>query len=298
MSKIDQVITTKVSNFFGTDSISFTSFSFGENSKAYSFSVKNHQYVLRVSLSDQGFVIDRIISNLITNSSVPTPETLLIGKNRKKHFSVTQRVPGTLLIDEDDNTQLSLMSEFLKVSFSLHTYSREGGMYGYGPINEQGHGKYPSWESFIRDQTQYPSGIWSDDYFEILNNLKMLNYVYVPEVNGLIHGDYGYKNVIVDNGKITGIIDWEDAMYGDFIYDIAYIHFWASQTDFQKIFFKHYSTSGKVNMSQFKKRFDCYTLYIGISLLNYFASKKDSKSFNWIKQKTDQFVAQNNLDCQ
>lgn len=37
----------------------------------------------------------------------------------------------------------------------------------------------------------------------------------------LLHGDYHFSNVLIENGQISGIIDWEYAAYGDPRWDIA-----------------------------------------------------------------------------
>lgn len=298
MPKIDPEIITEVTKFFGVNNISIDPFSFGENSNAYSFSVKDQEYVLRVSLFGHGFILDQLFFKLLKNSIIPIPETVYTGKFKNKYFSISKRIQGKLLIDEDDNTQLSLMGEFLKISHAIHSDSHSVSITGFGPIGENGAGKYQSWRSFIEDQTPSSSTLWLPNYFDKLNQLKLSNFIDITGDKGYIHGDYGYKNIIVKSGKISGVIDWEDAKLGDFVYDIAYIHFWATQTDFQKIFYNFYSSSATLDLKNFKKRFDCYTLYIGISLLNYFASKNDISSFNWIKQKVDEFIGQNSLDGQ
>ena len=43
----------------------------------------------------------------------------------------------------------------------------------------------------------------------------------------LLHGDYGFDNVLVDQGKISGVLDWANAKYGDFLYDVAWLDFWS-----------------------------------------------------------------------
>lgn len=37
----------------------------------------------------------------------------------------------------------------------------------------------------------------------------------------LLHGDLGYNNVFSDGGRITALIDWEDCLSGDPVFDIA-----------------------------------------------------------------------------
>jgi hygromycin-B 4-O-kinase len=41
----------------------------------------------------------------------------------------------------------------------------------------------------------------------------------------LLHGDLGSHNVFTDGGDITAVIDWEDALSGDAVFDVA---FWAT----------------------------------------------------------------------
>jgi Ser/Thr protein kinase RdoA (MazF antagonist) len=43
--------------------------------------------------------------------------------------------------------------------------------------------------------------------------------------SALLHGDLGNHNVFTDGERITAIIDWEDCLVGDPVYDIA---FWAT----------------------------------------------------------------------
>ncbi len=41
----------------------------------------------------------------------------------------------------------------------------------------------------------------------------------------LLHGDLGSHNILTDGDRLLGLIDWEDALSGDPVYDVA---FWAS----------------------------------------------------------------------
>ena len=39
-------------------------------------------------------------------------------------------------------------------------------------------------------------------------------------------GDFGSNNVLTDGSRITGVLDWSEAMIGDGMYDVANILFW------------------------------------------------------------------------
>jgi aminoglycoside phosphotransferase (APT) family kinase protein len=57
-----------------------------------------------------------------------------------------------------------------------------------------------------------------------------------PEERYLVHGGYGFSNVIAHEGKITAIVDWMHAMYGDFVYDIAWLNFWSPEVNYSELF--------------------------------------------------------------
>jgi hygromycin-B 4-O-kinase len=43
----------------------------------------------------------------------------------------------------------------------------------------------------------------------------------------LTHGDFSSNNVLINGQKITGILDWDCALYGDLLFDMAGIFFWS-----------------------------------------------------------------------
>ena len=51
------------------------------------------------------------------------------------------------------------------------------------------------------------------------NYLKLIEYC--PEEHKLVHGDFGSNNVLTDGQKITGVLDWDCALYGDPLFDVA-----------------------------------------------------------------------------
>jgi hygromycin-B 4-O-kinase len=48
----------------------------------------------------------------------------------------------------------------------------------------------------------------------------------LPDDRHLIHGDLLNRNVLVQDSRITAVIDWGNAMYGDWLYDAAWLIFW------------------------------------------------------------------------
>lgn len=77
---------------------------------------------------------------------------------------------------------------------------------------------------------------------ELLKHIKVMKPAKIKQT--LIHGDYTIDNVIVNHGKVTGIIDWGGGSYGDPRYDVSLAvrpkpKAFETQTDHQ-LFFEGY----------------------------------------------------------
>lgn len=65
---------------------------------------------------------------------------------------------------------------------------------------------------------------YSSELREFLDKLtlsiKDLEGLTLPK-SDIVHGDFSYHQVMIDNGKITGIIDWQEAGCGDWLVDLT-----------------------------------------------------------------------------
>lgn len=65
---------------------------------------------------------------------------------------------------------------------------------------------------------------YSPEMSEFVDNLmlsiKDLERLSLPK-SDIVHGDFSYHQVMVDDGKITGIIDWQEAGCGDWLVDLT-----------------------------------------------------------------------------
>src|SRR5258708_724566 len=48
----------------------------------------------------------------------------------------------------------------------------------------------------------------------------------LPGTRHIIHGDLLNHNVLVNGSRISGVIDWGNAAYGDWLYDAAWLLYW------------------------------------------------------------------------
>lgn len=103
---------------------------------------------------------------------------------------------------------------------------------------------------------------------------KIENTVFDLNEYSLLHTDFNQKNLFVDpaNYEISGIIDWEDAMFGDPLYDFARIRMYAWQLNFNQQSVDDYY--GLLNFSSEQKRLeDLYWLIMVIQYLAWYSEK-------------------------
>jgi len=74
-----------------------------------------------------------------------------------------------------------------------------------------------------------------------------------PIKMSLLHGDYVHKNLIFDEGRLVGIIDWENAQFGDPLLELGYIYLWDGfMTNWNKILSGYSSDLKKWMIKRFK----------------------------------------------
>ena len=82
-------------------------------------------------------------------------------------------------------------------------------------------------ESISKDEIKLKE-ILAENYSGVMEKLKEIRITDFSKLpNGIIHNDIFPDNVFTDGNEITGLIDFNDAMTGEFLYDIAIIiNFW------------------------------------------------------------------------
>ena len=95
----------------------------------------------------------------------------------------------------------------------------------------------------------------------------------------LIHSDLLNYNVLVADSRISAVLDWGCAMYGDFLYDLAWFEFWAPWyaawrgIDFRREAARHYASIGLV-VPRFDQRLTGCQIHIGMAAQAYNAFKE------------------------
>jgi hygromycin-B 4-O-kinase len=273
-------------------------------SKAFAFRRQGRDYVVRLGAHREDFAKDRLAARY-AGPALPIPRVVEIGEAFGGHYAISERVFGGY-IDDLDGTRMRALLPSLFAALDAVRLADLSGTTGYGGWGADGIAPYPSWRAALldvaNDRPEQRTHGWREHLaasavgsgpFEAAYEQLLALTDRVPEERHLIHSDLLHYNVLVDAGRITGVLDWGCGKYGDWLYDLAWFCFWQpwfpawGDIDFRAEAARHYASSG-LDVPYFEERLACCLLHIGLDGQAY-----QAYAGNW----TDlQAVAQRTLD--
>ena len=246
--------------------------------------------------NQSGFQKDRWCFQQFHSEELPIPEILEIGSFSFHYaYCLSRRLPGITLEDSAIPTLQQLtpyVSQVWKVIHQSLLPSSEG----FGPFNECGHATFSSWQSFLQSTIRGKDQQWDHLFASNLLDATALQPVmqsylrltgHCPEERKLVHGDFGSNNVLTDGKKITGVLDWDCALYGDPLFDVAGSFFWSPWLDCMRIQSEFFQQTLR-NEANFAVRLQCYQLQCGIEEIHENALAGNQKLLNWLLNRTMQ----------
>ncbi len=106
-----------------------------------------------------------------------------------------------------------------------------------------------------------------------------------PQETYLVHGDFHLGNMLADGSNITAIVDWEMALYGDFMFDLATMHMWTPQLQLPQMVRDALKRKIGIDIPHFEERLLCGLLFKGLDGLRFFAKKGDKPAYESVKGK-------------
>jgi hygromycin-B 4-O-kinase len=171
---------------------------------------------------------------------------------------------------------------------------------GYGWLDPKGNGKFASWRAHLCQVRDEEPGQFYDRWYELFDSTfldrRVFDHYYTkmeelidltPSGRELVHGGFGYGNVLVHDGQVTGVLDWQDARYGDHVFDLAYMLYWLDG-GIQEVCVNVYKESlRKLGRSEahLEDRIKCYQYYTGVDGLRFAAKTKNEGSYRAVLDK-------------
>lgn len=267
----------------------------GETAQAYFFQTDDGPRVLRVNMHrDFGFHKDQYCYDHFASSHVPIPKILGIGEiEAGLYYSISERVSGKTL-DKFNTDQINnLMPQIIDTLDHIHQTAPLGS--GYGNIELSGNAKSSTWREKMEknlvteDEETTSAEFYKEDYAEKLRSEVRALLSVVSEVRNLIHCDYGFENTVSDGVSINGVIDWEHATYGDFMYDVAWLDYWNAKQGYATAFKQYYDQQNR-KVDNFNERLMMYKIFIGYGAMGFFARSRQQDKYDFAKAEVNKLL--------
>ena len=291
---------------FGEDVEAVEPLTGGFFSRAYAFSAGGRKYVVRLNAAAhaaESFAKDDYAWRHFASQALPIPRVVAIGETSAEHYAISERLAGRTLMDCSEVERREALPALLDTLEVLGDVD-VGGSSGYGDWGRDGNAGFGSWQEFLADVMEnHSEGYFKDwhrffqyrfierDVFEAVYERMLRLAERCSDMRALVHNDYQFENVIVDDGRITGVIDWANALYGDPLYDVAWLG-WISihpgwwYEDGIEILRERFGDA-----PDYDTRIACYELHIGLDHLRFYANtgRREDYEFcrDWLLAKID-----------
>lgn len=280
----------------------------GEICTAFAYSMAGERYVIRFSAWASGFAHDRLAWERFAPAGIPIPRIHAIGRFGEQAFAISTYVPEHTIQHLPLAQQEALAPALVEMLDRIHALDI-GATSGYGDVDGAGVGRCPSWATFLgaiadEDPDDF-YGRWSrlyDDSFlerslceHLLAEMMALRAA-CPEERWLVHGDFGFDNVIVAEGRISAVLDWANMKYGDFLFDVAWLGFWPSPVRYADLFRLRHVEQGHA-VPRYADRVRCYTCYIGLVALRFFAHTGQRAPYDWTRDRVRALLGIGEANC-
>lgn len=232
------VMTNILTSELGAGNYNFSRIMTGETHEVYRVTRENESFFFKLvkNPNESGVYKQTALFPKLQSKQIPVPRRLINLTQISKDVGyvidewVNAEAASTIygmLIQRPLNPQLN---EDLQTNLiNIHSII----INGYGDIDRTGVGKYKSWQNYIKSVIN-PEKI--DSARSTIIPISLLergeNFIlgeFIPsytEEARLIHGDFNLKNILLMNKNLAYIVDWDDALAGDPLWEYARMHLW------------------------------------------------------------------------
>jgi hygromycin-B 4-O-kinase len=268
----------------------------GAWSRAYSFELGAQPLVARFGAYGEDFEKDRA-AMAFAGPDLPVPAVLEVGAAFGGSYAISERHFGAFIESLDQTRLERLMPALLRALDALRLVPVPSGA---SPVWPAGDAALPmSWRDWLIVTLEDHEGGRVSGWRARLAESAGLANLFVageqelrallpccPELRHVIHLDLLNRNVLVseDGARLEAVFDWGCSAYGDFLYDVAWLTFWApwhpalDAVGFRDVVTRHYQRAA-LAVPLMAERLRCYELHIGLVHLAYctFARQDDER---------------------
>lgn len=271
----------------------------GEESRAFGLRSSLGELVLRLHPTGAGYAKDAFVARAFGAAGIPIPPVHAVGLvDNGLHYCLSQRAPGVTLQDLDRPGLARVVAKVAGVMEAMAD-ADVAAIEGYGPFDPLGRGSHDSWRQYVADIADPETHDWLQDASPGTPPFRLLDLVLnlaeaCPEVRGLVHGDFGSNNVLADDDRVSGVIDWSEAMVGDPLYDLANILFWRPWLDCMEQQARYFERARSERLAD-RRRLACYQLRIGLGELWSALRSGNRRMAAWALSRCEEIAAERRL---
>ncbi len=251
----------------------------GEWSRCFAFRLGDSHKVVRFGHHIEDFEKDRLAA-AHAGHDLPIPGVMEIGTFSDGFYAISDRIFGTPLQSLDTEGWRAVLPAVFRTLDAVR-HSDVSGSSGFGLWNGQGTGSHRTWREYLLSAGEDARGRRIDGWRERLRDssigessfeesLSVLRQLVgsCPEKRHFVHCDL-QLNLFTSGSQVTGLIDWGCSLFGDFLYDHAYLAYWdfwypaTTGIDFVAESARHLERVG-ADLENFEQRMRCYQIHIGL----------------------------------
>lgn len=256
----------------------------GEFSRAYAVTVAEQAYVVRLNAHDhapEAFAKDAYAAHHFASPALPIPRVVAIGDVGPYHAAISERAAGGRMAELSRARQATLLPALLDTCAAIARVDVSTTS-GYGYWDVAGQGSSPDWPTFLAAVIENQVDGFYKDWHALFRDSFLERDVYehiyqhlmrlvdaCPSERALLHVDLHDDNILSDGERITGIVDWANAAYGDPLYDVAWLGAWFAVEGRPEAARALYDRHRQA--PQFAERLACYLCHLGLDDLRFYA---------------------------
>jgi hygromycin-B 4-O-kinase len=255
----------------------------GEWSQAFALTIDGAEVVLRIGAHGTDFAKDEIAAGF-AGPDLPVPAVLTRGMVEGWHYAISARAHG---IGFDDLSAADVAPALPSLLTAMDDIGKIGlaDTTGYGIWTPDQRALYSSWADALlaigTETARVPgwrAALADSDIglgpFEAGVSAIAALAPYLPAERRMIHGDLLSRNVLVADGNVSAVLDWGNAMYGDSLYDAAWLIYWWPwypewrAIDIKAALLAHWRANGPLPVN-LHERLHAYLIHIGLDAIAY-----------------------------
>ena len=242
-----------------------------------------------------------------SSPDLPIPQVLEIGEANGSAFAISERVYGDILEELDADRMRRTLPSLFGVLDAMRGIDLSSTT-GFGPQLPDGNGECATWRDYLlavgNDQpdprrqpgarmarpTRLSTRTWrARSTARSTSSPRWSGRARRSAISSTPTCCTATSSSTGD--RVSGVFDWGCALYGDFLYDLAWLTFWApwypglGALDLRAEALAHYDDIG-MEVENFDARLRCYEVHIGLAHLAYHAFTQEWDHLEWTERRT------------